>query len=325
MARMSAVTRTAGAGCPVADAVAEGAAHLAHPALDRTAAELAAPPRVGVLGRPGGGRATVERALRGVGVATAGAGEQADLTVYVFVETLTPEDRDAIAGLGPCVAVLTKADLSGFGGSGPMATAGDRCRALQRSTGVPTVPLAGLVAAASVPGLEPDVAHALVGLSRGGDVPPGLRQRLLADLDLFGIATAVSAVRDGAGPDDLGAALRRVSGLEPLLAAIERAAAPVRYLRAAEALDALARLATGSRAIADLLAGDAVVLARMASARAVLEAAGLAVRIGDSHTDLLRAAIAWERYGHGPVSELHRACAADITRGALRLWSRADT
>jgi len=36
----------------------------------------------------------------------------------------------------------------------------------------------------------------------------------------------------------------------------------------------------------------------------------------------LRCAVFWRNYSEGPVSELHRSCAADIARAALRLWSR---
>jgi hypothetical protein len=29
----------------------------------------------------------------------------------------------------------------------------------------------------------------------------------------------------------------------------------------------------------------------------------------------------WQSYRHGPVAGTERACAADIVRGSLRLWS----
>ena len=68
-------------------------------------------------------------------------------------------------------------------------------------------------------------------------------------------------------------------------------------------------------------AGDDVVLARMAAAAEVLGAAGMPVsRAADS----LRMAIGWQRYAEGPVSELHRSCGLDLTRGALRLWDRRE-
>ena len=243
--------------------------------------------------------------------------------MYVFVETLTPEDRAALGSRSerPRVAVLNKADLLGFGGPGPMAAAAARCHALQPTVGVPVLPLAGLLAAAGN-GLEPAVLDGLVAVARGRGVP-GPHSRLLAELDLFGVATAVAALRDGAGRGEVAAVLRRASGLDALIAEIDRAGAAVRYRRAAAGLGRLAGLATGSRAVADFLAGDDVVLARSAAAAAVLEAAGLPTPMSRDSVGLLRDAIAWRRYGDGPVSALHRACAADLSRAALRRWSRA--
>ena len=245
--------------CPVAEAVADAAGRPGHPEFDRLAAELTRPVRIGVRGRPGAGVTTVERALRGVGAGVAQPGCEADIEVYVFVETLTPEDRAAVSVRRPTVAVLNKADLAGFGGLGPMSTAQDRCRMLTRDSGVPAVALAGLLAAAAAPGLEPDLLQGLVALAHGRrDLEPGIRQKLLAELDLFGVATAVAAIRDGTPAGALSGALRRVSGLDRLAAEIDRAAAPVRYRRAVAGLTRLGRLAAGSRVVAEFLAGDEV-------------------------------------------------------------------
>lgn len=68
---------------------------------------------------------------------------------------------------------------------------------------------------------------------------------------------------------------------------------------------------------------DAAVLARMREAVAVLRAAGLHVDTDDDRDAHLRRAVRWQRYSRGPVSALHRACAADVVRGSLRLWSSA--
>ena len=82
------------------------------------------PVRSAVLGRPGCGRRTVARVLRAAGVVVAGPGEESDVDVYVVAETLKPEDRAALTRPArPCVAVLNKADLTGFGGDGPVAAA----------------------------------------------------------------------------------------------------------------------------------------------------------------------------------------------------------
>jgi hypothetical protein len=277
---------------------------------------------VGVGGRPGSGRRTVTRALRGAGLAVAGPGESADVEVYVFVETVNADDRAALASaLRPTVAVLNKADLAGFRGDGPIEVATRRCRELERATAVPTRPLSALLAVA---GTDPTVLdRALVDALRilataPEAVPDAARRRLGAELDLFGTACAVSAVRSGARRDDLAALLRTVSGLAELSAEIERTAAPVRYRRLTAGLAAMA--ARDSR----VLTGDDVVLARMAAAAAVVGAAGVPDRSEATRSDQLRRAIHWQRYAVGPVSALHRACATDIARGALRLWARAD-
>lgn len=291
-------------------------AHL----LDR----LRAPLRVGVGGRAGAGRSTVIRALRNVGRTVAAAGESVDVDVYVFVETLNADDRAALSSsMRPTIAVLNKADLAGFGGDGPMAAAAQRCRELQRATAVPTRPLSALLAVA---GTDPAVLDAaLVDALRTLSTAPGgpadgARHRLAADLDLFGTACAVSAVRSGAGGADIAALLRTVSGLGEVCAAIDRASAVVHYRRLT---GVLAEFGADDARAARLLTSDAVVLARMAAAAAVVDSAGVPDPQGCSRPDHLRRAIHWQRYARGPVSSLHRACAVDIARGALRLWARA--
>lgn len=314
--------------CPVAEVLAAGGAALSRRDLVGTADGLAPPVRVGVAGRPGAGRTTVAQALRaaGVGVTEANAeveGDAAEVVIYVFVERLTPEDRAALSSVrGPCLAVLNKADLAGFGGAGPMAAAGARCSALERTVRVPVMPLAALLAKAVLDGTP--LAGGLAALARGCPVPE-IGSQLLAELDLFGVAVAVAALQAGAHPAAVAEELRRVSGIDGLLAAIERAAAEVRYRRATTALAALAGRAAGRRGgpTAEFLAGDEVAEARMAAAVAVVRAAGLPVAIGGTADELLRAAVAWQRYAGGPVSALHRSCGTDIARGALRLWARA--
>jgi hypothetical protein len=90
-------------------------------------------------------------------------------------------------------------------------------------------------------------------------------------------------------------------------------------------LDAVAELETlavSDRRIAEFLSCDDTVVARMAAAVDVVEAAGLNVDRCDSAAAYLRRAVGWQRYKHGPVAGLHRACGADIVRGSLRLWSK---
>ena len=334
---------------PLAAVLAAGAAVLDEPALSRLSADLSAPLRVGVCGRPGAGRAAVRRALRGAGLGVTAPGVAADVGVYVFTESLTPDDRAALADARlPTVAVLNKADLAGFRGDGPMAIAAARCRELQSSTGVPTRPLAALLAvAAGDPAvLDPELVAALQQLTEGSarvnpaTVSPRIRRRLLAELDLFGIAIAVAAVSGGADPAALAALFRQLSGLNSVIAEIDRVGAPSRYRRLVDALAPLVGQSVGPRGarVAEFLAGDAVVLARRAAAADVLTAAGEipageipageipAGEIPDDSGEpdaALRRAIFLQRYARGPVAVLHRACAADIVRGELRLWRRA--
>lgn len=327
--------------CPIAAALAEGAATLREPGLVRLADDLAAPVRVGVNGRFGAGRSTVRQALSAARQALSAAGvcvcepdESSEIVVYVFVEALTREDRAALSATGqPTVAVFNKADLSGFGGNGPMAAAAARCRAIQRTVAVPVVPLAALLGrtALDAPAGE-DLFDAVAALA-GGSVVPVPGDGLLAELDLFGVALAVQAVQGGASRAEVAVELRRVSGIDRVLAELVRAAAEVRYRRARAALTALnGRCAVlngrcadpGRRAMATFLSSDAVALARMESAVAVVQAAGLRVDMGGTRAGYLRAAVVWQRYARGPVSELHRACGTDIARGALRLLARAS-
>lgn len=310
--------------CPVAEVLAAGGAALRERNLVRAADGLAAPVLVGVDGRPGAGRTTVAQALRATGLTVAEApAEAADVVVYVFVERLTPEDRAALSSVrGPFVAVLNKADLAGFGGAGPTASAAVRCRALERTVRVPVMPLAALPAKAVLDGTP--LASGLAALARGCPVPE-IGPQLLAELDLFGVAVAVAALRAGSHMAAVTQELRRVSGVDGVRAAIDYAAAEVRYRRATTALAALAGRAVGLRGgpIAEFLAGNEVAGARMAAAAAVVQAAGLPVEIGSTADEHLRAAVTWQRYAGGPVSELHRSCGIDIARGALRLWARA--
>ncbi len=285
------------------------------------------PVRSVVLGRPGCGRRTVARALRAAGVVVAGPGQESDVDVYVVAETLKPEDRAVLTRPArPCVAVLNKADLTGFGGEGPVAAAAAHCERLRLTIGVPIHPLVALAAAAA---LERDVLdEAVLEALRVLTADPAtlacadgfltaehrlvrpIRERLLTHLDLFGIAHAVVALRDGADRAGVAEALRRASGVDAVLAAITRAAAPARYQRLAEDVTA------------PFGGDDAAVAARMSAAIEVVEAAGMAVDRDDDVDAHLRRAVAWRRYSRGPVSDLQRRCAEDIVRGSLRRWER---
>ncbi len=283
--------------------------------------------RVAVFGRPGCGRRTVSRVLVAAGLEVVSTDQVPDVEVYVVAETLKPEDRTFLAARRrPCVAVLNKADLTGFGGDGPVAAAARHCAQLQ-SVGVPLLPLAGLGALAGLDDAVLD-ARALAALQVLTTEPANLgstdgfvagvhrvsaddRARLLAALDLFGIAHAVRALRDGADAAGIRAVLRQASAVEDVVTTVTRLAAAGRYRRLLDGIPA------------DRCGDDAVVAARMAAAITVVEADGLRVDEAATAPALLRRAVSWQRYGCGPVSQLHRSCSADIVRGSLRLWERA--
>lgn len=70
------------------------------------------------------------------------ADSDVDLVVYVTVEVVKPEDREAIAATRrPVVAVLNKADLAGpLSGAGPIVMAQAGARNFLHSSGSPWSP-----------------------------------------------------------------------------------------------------------------------------------------------------------------------------------------
>ncbi|MCT7658899.1 hypothetical protein [Mycobacterium deserti] len=295
---------------------------------------VAAPLRVAVRGRDGVGRTTVAAALTASGVElSAGA---ADIDVVVIAEALKPEDRALIGKDRPTVLMLNKADLTGFGRGGPLASAhrlAAECRAL---TGVPTVPMVGLLAVAELDDELVAALRTLVGMPADltstdafvecpHPLPREVRRRLLDTLDRFGVAHAVLAVGSGTTSRALTDHLRRLSLVDGAVRHLDAAGAPIRYRRVQTALAQLRTLAAQSAddRLADFLSADATVLAVMSAAVDVVEAAGVHVDRGDDATAHLRRAVHWTRYGRGPVDALHRHCAADISRGSLRLLGRA--
>ncbi|OBI77739.1 hypothetical protein [Mycobacterium asiaticum] len=291
------------------------------------------PLRVAVSGRPGVGRRTVTRALDRAGLSVTTGTPAAELHVHVVAEVVKPEDT----GAGATLAVLNKADLTTFASRAePVAAARVRCEQFSELLGAPVLPMSGLLAAAALEGLDPVCWAALRALAadpdgldcldRGFDgflaarltVPVAARWRLLAVLDLFGIALAVAALRRGAGPAGVRAVLRRVSGVEAVLERLVVAGARPRYRRVLDAVADLEALAVSDARVAAFLARDATVVARMAAALDAARADEL--ELGPV-TPLQRAAH-WQRRQRAATNELHRACAADIARGSLRLWAR---
>jgi hypothetical protein len=298
---------------------------------------LDAPFRVAVHGRDGVGRGTVASALAAAGVDVTDDASTADADVLVIAEAPKPEDWAALAAATkPTLTVLNKADLVGFGPGGPMAVAQRRAAQYQTLTGVPTVPLVALLATAA---LDDEMVTALGVLATEpadltspdafleGDhrLPRAIRARLLQTLDRFGIAHVVLALGRGDEAASLPALLRRLSGIERVVAQLAATAAEVRYRRVRSAVAELRALAaqSGDARLVDFLAGDDTVIAMMAAAVDVVEAAGVMVDRDDAAEAHLRRAVRWRRYGTGPVNALHRSCAADISRGSLRLLGRA--
>ncbi len=266
------------------------------------AERAAAPLRVAVHGRRGVGCTAVARALHQVAMDA-----DPEVVVYVFAEVVKPEDVAAIeAAPGPVLAVLNKADVTGFAGDGPMALARTQCEHFSALLGVPVQPMIGLLAVAA----QEDV------LDFSSDT-----------LGPFGAAVAAAASRKGKTPAELRALLRRVSGVDAVLERIVAVGAEVRYRRVLDAVAELEALAVSDGAVGEFLGRDDTVLARMAAAIDVAESAGLDLELDlapcrDAAGYLSRAA-RWQRYSREQASVLRRACGADIARGSLRLWSRS--
>ncbi len=271
-----------------------------------------------------------------------------DVIVHVLAEVIKPEDAEAMAASRrPVLAVLNKADLvgslSGRTGDAPTATARARCARLSALAGVAVEPMVAVLAVAALDGLDDTMWTALRALAEWpghaglfdascdgflaaeAPVPAEVRPRLLTTLDLLGTALGVAAVRRGRTPAQLRELLRRTSGVDAVVARLWSLGAEARYRRVLDAVAELEALAVGAdrlgERIGGFLARDDTVLARMAAAVAVAEAAGL--EAGGDADDHLPRAVRWQRCRRAPVSELHRACGADIARGALRLWARA--
>ncbi|HWS91539.1 MAG TPA: hypothetical protein VN306_03275 [Mycobacterium sp.] len=344
------------------DELARFAAGCDDPRLTAIAERAAAPLRVVVRGRPGVGCRTVTRALDRAGVASgisAATGFTrsacaAEMVVYVTTEVVKPEDTDAIAAAGrPILAVLNKADLAGSlsarSGDAPIAAARTRCADFSALVGVPMEPMIGLLAVAALDDLDsalwaalqtlaahPGGATCLDGsfagfLAANNPVPTGIRLRLLDTLDVFGTALGIAAVRQGRTPAQVRALLRRMSGVDAVLNRVSVVGAEVRYQRVLAAVAELEAVALDQAGLGEgisaFLSRDDTVVARMAAATDLAEAAGLEVDPVNLDRDdpaaHLPRAVRWQRYSRGSVSDLHRACGADIARGSLRLWSQA--
>jgi hypothetical protein len=318
----------------VAEKLARLAADLNDPSIDAIAARSVGAPTVRVAGRAGVGRKSVAHALAGCGVAVADSG---DVDVHVIAEVLKPEDEAAVAASAahrPTLIVLNKADLSAFARGGPMVAARQRCARYRAMTGVTTVPmvahlaglqvddetLASLRTLATTP-WRPGPADDFVASPHR--LPSDDRARLLATLDLYGIAQAVAAVRAGADRTVLRRVLTSCSGVDRVVVALAPLVAEAGYRRILRARADLSAAAIADKRVAEFLSDDETVVACMAAAVDVVETAGVPVDPGDDAEAHLSRAAHWHRYRNGPVNPVHRACADDIARGSLRLWHAA--
>ncbi len=347
------------------DELTRFAAGYADPRVTAITERAAEPLRVAVRGRRGAGRGAVARGLRAAaeqaGIAPAvfreaapvgGMQPDAEVIVHVVTEVVKPEDADAIAGARqPVLAVLSKADLvgslSGRTGDGPIEAARRRAADLSALVGVPVEPMIGPLAVAALGGLDAGLWEALrvladhpgrvdlFDLSCDGfltaqsPVPADVRLGLLDALGPLGTALAVAAVRQGRTPAQVRVLLRRMSCVDAVLGALSAVSAGARYRRVLDAVVELEALAVGDERIDGFLTSDDTVLARMAAALDVAEAAGIETgpvpADGRDAAAHLSRAVRCQDYSlgrAGPVSDLHRSCGADIARGSLRLWAQ---
>ncbi|CAN5412364.1 hypothetical protein BH09ACT8_BH09ACT8_40820 [soil metagenome] len=301
------------------------------------AGRVAAPIRIAVHGRPGVGVATTRAALASAGLEITVADGEAEVAIRVVAEVAKFEDLTNSYDL----AVLNKADLTGFGPGGPLVAAQRRCTRVAGLLGAPTEPMVALLAVAAQDSevLDECLIDALRVLV---DEPADLRspdhfvtcahrlsrevrQRLVESLDLFGIAHSVVTLRRDrrAGAAEVRAELRRVSRLDRVVARVMAAVVDAGYRRVLAVVDELQVLAVTDAQIAAFLAAEDTVLARMAAAVDVIEGAGLRVDPADDAAAHLRRAVQWRQFAAGPLGALHRDCAADIARGSLRLLASA--
>lgn len=282
------------------------------PRLAMIAAALTAPLQVAVYGRRGVGRRTVAAALSAAGVSVAERPAGADLVLYAVTEVIKPEDIAALRAerRRPVLVVLNKSDLPGH-----------------HVEAVPVEPMSALFALAALgEGLDERLWEALRRVAaRPADlccaeqfvsaphpVSRADRERLCATVDLAGIAALLDLARRDGTLAQARARLRRLSGVDRIVARLETNGAAVYYRRMSEALTRLEAMAVGDSRIDEFLARDTTVSAR-------LDAASAAIDLPDEPA--LARARRWQAHRHAPLDAAGRACAADIARGSLRAWA----
>lgn len=143
-------------------------------------------------------------------------------------------------------------------------------------------------------------------------VPRQTRERLCATVDLSGVA----ALLDLAGSDgtvaQARARMRRLSGVDRVVAQLKMMGAAVHHRRMSEAVIRLEAMAVGDSRLDEFLNRDATAAAR-------LSAAATAVDVPEE--PVLARARRWQAHRSAPVNAAQRSCAADIARGSLRAWA----
>lgn len=116
-----------------------------------------------------------------------------------------------------------------------------------------------------------------------------------------------------------------VPGLAHVVAGPDADDAAGRYRSICAVLSEIAWAASelGDDRVRRWLASDAMAALRTAAATAALAAEGLVVDAAMDPDAQLRRALHWRRHGRRTTTDLHRRCAADLTRGSLRLLARA--
>ncbi|WP_046300648.1 hypothetical protein [Mycobacterium sp. UM_Kg27] len=300
-----------------ADELTALATQHSDPRLAGIAAAVTAPLQVAVRGRRGVGRRTVAAALAaaGLSIAEQPAGtEIAELAVYVVAESVKPEDIAALHATRrhPVLAVLNKADLRGHDAA---------------TMPVPVEPMSAIFALAALGGgldgalwealgcvaaRPADLRCAEQFVSGPHPVPRQTRERLCATVDLSGIAALLDLAGSNGTLSQARARLRRLSGVDRVVARLQVMSAAVHHRRMSEAVIRLEAMAVGDSRIDEFLNREATVSARLTTAAAAIDL---------PEEPALARARRWQSHRSAPVSAARRACAADIARGSLRAWA----
>ncbi|MGW5573900.1 hypothetical protein ACWEVD_22125 [Nocardia thailandica] len=320
------------------------------------------PLRIQIAGRAHSGRSTVREALALMtaqeteAVDLPGGSDpvlDGDLVVYVLSGGPQPADLRVLAGLprDRTVVVLNKADAVGSRWSEAVAAA-DR---YGRELGLQMVPVvaslavrtkAGVVGEADLADLrrlaaDPSAPAALaVDLFTAPGPDEDVRRRLLADWDLFGVDTALAALR--ADPDLSGPALIQIlhaaSGIDPLYRLVHRRYEQAGALRDGALLDDLRRLAAravpvaGSRGralIGEFLAGDDAVWMGLCAGLACPEVAHLAAGYRSpapaDADEAIDRAVRWRAIVASDMPPAARRAALRVHDGYVRAWERMSS